>query len=1440
MGLSTSCLRGPKNVEHKETTGDEGFVPPPALPDRFGGALPVANAAICLSGSAFDVPVTKLAGNGDVVHATPFVVPLLPHNHGSAKVSSCEANGDCISDASEACCFPVHSSSTEVLSSVFTSTQGYPHSLELGPPSSDDEQSRVQALRALDVLDSVAHGRRSRLDEEADLILGNVMSMFRANTAMLVFFEDSRIVIRNAKGLIGPGEFPYRWSFCAYTLTKQRPQTLLIPDATKDVRFAENPFVQGAPHVRFYCGAPLVSSSGHILGTLCFADSAPRPGFDAGQCTLINNMAELMVRQLERYKANAGPAGQNDAETTALARVARTIDCYEAITGLVDVSLPDGWMLMYANEAWEQCCAPLSRKQIVGRPLQRFVALEPEPFTLMDAVAGSDRPRRGDVVAQSLVADDCEEQPQQHLQQQQHITTSGGGGGSGGVARAGQQGAALGAMPGVARRDGRQRVEQQSAAAREPWERSSAALRSGAEVDMGLVRLLLEDGRPTNTVLRMHVRSANCHVLDAATRMPVGVPPQAALPTSILASATSFTTAASAAHGPSRLGPSITAAGGAAGGDGTATTAICLDIAGGDSSGANANVEGNGGCGGDASTAAAAAVEPFYCFVTLTPVSDADDTAEQECEDGDAYDTEPSALYQYQRVTPLFSPHGAAAKPSGSRAAFLGGSGVGAPGTPPLSSRLSLDSAARAAARGSGAGTATVEASSRSYATAPGQRLTQQQQPAPHGAPACRPSPSLQNCGGGGWTGSNSSKALLKASQAGVTSRAPSNSGGLVVLGRPGNNSMVTGTGSLAGSALLSYRRTGGAGGGTNGISSPASRRMLTGAGAEFGSGWVYGMEPFQGLRLGHLLGKGGYGRVFAASYKGQRVAAKVVSNSMLRTARCVNGVTLEALLAQELEHPYIVRTYKCVVRSYDDVNNGNIGLGGPFSTASRGASQLGVLSTTALSTAARGGTTAAPRVQSFGASGLGGSVLLPPGTPSEMSVLPCGPSDGAASAMQQLPTSPYTTGPCGVDVGGNSGAVSKLNSTAANTGTGAAIAGVPSGACSAAANVAREHGGEGAASATAGAAGQGHDESDDEDFDSFDAGGEEIGGMIDQLAAEPAHSIPTDYRASQQQQSAVSTTSWALRAALVAGVAGANGSTAGGTPYRPSFDASSAAAVSAATAGGGVSTADVFGAAAAAAAAAAAGSATAPQRGCEGEALPEGETWILQEFCTGGTLQDAIDAGRLRTEPSRVRGQPNMPAILLTATEVATAMHCLHSRGYMHGDLSAVNVLLTEAPAAAGGGGAEGGGAGVQLSRGWVAKVSDFGLAKHLPDPTKPYISSTYGVITHCAPETLKHYTQTQKSDSYSFGVLLWQMFTGSRPWANMNRFQILGAVTNDNSTGLRFLPSQQPPPRYRDLTERCLSRDPAERPSFAEVCEELRLMTLEAASAALKQGSG
>lgn len=66
---------------------------------------------------------------------------------------------------------------------------------------------------------------------------------------------------------------PRATSFCQYGI--QEDELLIIPDATKDSRFVNNPLVQGTPGVRFYAGAPLVLSTGYKIGTLCLFDFKP-------------------------------------------------------------------------------------------------------------------------------------------------------------------------------------------------------------------------------------------------------------------------------------------------------------------------------------------------------------------------------------------------------------------------------------------------------------------------------------------------------------------------------------------------------------------------------------------------------------------------------------------------------------------------------------------------------------------------------------------------------------------------------------------------------------------------------------------------------------------------------------------------------------------------------------------------------------------------------------------------------------------------------------------------------------------------------------------------------------------------------------------------------------------------------------------------------------
>ncbi len=67
---------------------------------------------------------------------------------------------------------------------------------------------------------------------------------------------------------------PREIAFCAHTVLQREP--LVIRDAKKDRRFANNELVTGEPHLRFYAGFPLVNQQGLAVGTLCAMDRKPR------------------------------------------------------------------------------------------------------------------------------------------------------------------------------------------------------------------------------------------------------------------------------------------------------------------------------------------------------------------------------------------------------------------------------------------------------------------------------------------------------------------------------------------------------------------------------------------------------------------------------------------------------------------------------------------------------------------------------------------------------------------------------------------------------------------------------------------------------------------------------------------------------------------------------------------------------------------------------------------------------------------------------------------------------------------------------------------------------------------------------------------------------------------------------------------------------------
>ncbi|MBI3608873.1 MAG: sensor domain-containing diguanylate cyclase, partial [Nitrospirae bacterium] len=111
-------------------------------------------------------------------------------------------------------------------------------------------------------------------------------------------------------------------SFCAHAILHPS-EMLVVSDARKDPRFAENPMVMADPYIRFYAGIPLVTSTGFALGTLCVFDRTPRTLTDEQHHTL-QALSRQVMAQLE-LRRHVAELRQRDAER---AQYERQLEAY--------------------------------------------------------------------------------------------------------------------------------------------------------------------------------------------------------------------------------------------------------------------------------------------------------------------------------------------------------------------------------------------------------------------------------------------------------------------------------------------------------------------------------------------------------------------------------------------------------------------------------------------------------------------------------------------------------------------------------------------------------------------------------------------------------------------------------------------------------------------------------------------------------------------------------------------------------------------------------------------------------------------------------------------------------------------------------------------------------------------------------------------------------
>lgn len=172
---------------------------------------------------------------------------------------------------------------------MFYSGGEFEVSIPMSAPRPPNEADRQAALDAYKILDTAPEESFDDLALIAGAICGRPMSA-------VTLIDRDRQWLKAEHG-IGTNETTRQDAFCAHTILDPG-QVMVIEDTMTDPRFDKNPFVVGAPELRFYAGAPLVTPQGYALGSLCVMDQQPGQ-LSHSQEKALEALARQVVQLLE-------------------------------------------------------------------------------------------------------------------------------------------------------------------------------------------------------------------------------------------------------------------------------------------------------------------------------------------------------------------------------------------------------------------------------------------------------------------------------------------------------------------------------------------------------------------------------------------------------------------------------------------------------------------------------------------------------------------------------------------------------------------------------------------------------------------------------------------------------------------------------------------------------------------------------------------------------------------------------------------------------------------------------------------------------------------------------------------------------------------------------------------------------------------------------------
>ncbi|XP_077414599.1 tyrosine-protein kinase Lyn [Vanacampus margaritifer] len=175
---------------------------------------------------------------------------------------------------------------------------------------------------------------------------------------------------------------------------------------------------------------------------------------------------------------------------------------------------------------------------------------------------------------------------------------------------------------------------------------------------------------------------------------------------------------------------------------------------------------------------------------------------------------------------------------------------------------------------------------------------------------------------------------------------------------------------------------------------------------------------------------------------------------------------------------------------------------------------------------------------------------------------------------------------------------------------------------------------------------------------------------------------------------------------------------------------------------------------------------------------------YIITEFMANGSLLDFLK--------SDTGCKLQLPKLIDFAAQIAEGMSYIERKKYIHRDLRAANVLVSES---------------------LLCKIADFGLARVISDDEYTAKEGTKFPIKWTAPEAINYSSFTIKSDMWSFGVLLYELITlGKMPYPGMTKVEVMSCVQR----GYRMPCPDNCPAELYNIMMSCWNSAPNDRPTF------------------------